>query len=514
MRRLAALGFAAALAVPCFATLASADGTPAGGSAAVAGEIAWKANLKEAFEAGKKDGKPVFIAINAARVDGGTPEPAGKELREHVYLDPTIVAKSAEFSCALLKSDGNSADFAEIRSRFGIEGQVVSPQHIFAFSDGGLIDKREYWSFPAGQASVDALLAMMDKALAAHRLHAGMPAAPPPAPAPGTTPPPTPGEAAKPAEPGAPPAQTADEARAAWISNLVQKVRLGSAGRDARDAAIAELMKGDQKNDCVDPLCTVLLEMKKDPETQIVILKALGKPGLEFVVPTVIQLLDDKTDDVRSNAAVTLEYVGSARAVDPLMKRLPRERDEVVFNNACRALGRCGVKQEAVRKALIHEIGAVKSAKTIPGPTIGLAYFEKDAEAARALEKFLKKEGDPPKRAFMLWALTEIQDPKSGDFVKKEIQPQEKNRWIIPFVNGIVALLTGDTEGTGRGAVDIGMSYTIGSLGTIGGSARKDRDQSQFKPKGEFAPRPPGGPGGGGPGGGGPGGGGPGGMGG
>src|SRR5438477_4530954 len=82
----AALALALA-ALPAGRLSLAGDGTPAPApqTPPVEGEIAWVKTLVEAFEAAKKQDKPVFIAINAERVDGGKAEPAGKELREHTY---------------------------------------------------------------------------------------------------------------------------------------------------------------------------------------------------------------------------------------------------------------------------------------------------------------------------------------------------------------------------------------------------------------------------------------------
>ena len=110
-----------------------------------ADRVAWTATLADAFEQGKRDGKPIFVAVNSERVDGGKLEPAGEMLRERVYLDPAVVAKSRSFACALLRGDASSADFGEVRARFGLDGQIVSPQHLFAFPDGTLIKQHEYW---------------------------------------------------------------------------------------------------------------------------------------------------------------------------------------------------------------------------------------------------------------------------------------------------------------------------------------------------------------------------------
>jgi hypothetical protein len=468
MRRLAGFSTAIAITLSCGA-VARADGpTPAPVPAVDPSPyIDWQPTLVSGFEAAKKLGKPLFIAINAEKVDGKNQiEPAAKELRENTYHDSAVVGKSREFVCVLMKPDANSADYGELRGRFSIDGVVVSPQHIFAHADGSLIDRKEYWSYAAGAESVTALLGLMDAALTAHR--------------------------AKLATPAGSAAGTPDEQRAAWIRERITKVRDTSAERAIRDLAIKDLAKGDQKGDCIDPLCTAMLDLKKDTETQISILKALGRPGLEIAVASVLQLLDAKSDDVRSNAAVTLEYIGSAQAIEPLTKRLGHEKDEFTYNNCCRALGRCGTKQEkseAVRKTLLREAGTGKSDKVAAGPAIGLAYFEKDAEAARGIEKILEKGPSWQKRTFLLYALTEIDEPKSGDFVKEKILKTEKNPYALAYLNNVIAMLSkSDEAGTARSGVEGGVGFAIGALGGVGGNARRDRDQTEWKPKGDFAP--------------------------
>jgi|GEM_PF-4129987 len=449
-------------------------------------EIVWLADVPAAFAQAKADGKPLFIAINAAFVDGGKAEPAGRELRDNTYKAKDVVARSHQFVCVLLKPDGTSADYAELRSRFGMDGLVVSPQHIFAHADGALIDPRhEYWPHAHGQPSVDALLKLMDTALAAHKAKTGAGASP-----------------------AAPDAAAGADQRAAWIRAQVAKLRDTALDPAARELAGTELIKGDQKGDCLDPLCTFLLEVKKETELQVALVRALGKPGLEFVVPTLCQLLEDKHEELRSNAAVTLEYVGSVRAVEPLVKRISREKDEFAWNNCCRALGRCGAKQESVRKLLLREVTSAKSDKLSAGPSIGLAYFERDVDAARGVEKIVEKGSSWQKRAFLLYALTEIRDPKSGDFVREKVLKNEKNPLAVGFLNGVVGVLTGaDETGTAQSTVENGVGFAVGSVGGVGGPARIGRDQSEFRPKGEFQGRggPGGGPGGRGGGGGAPG---------
>jgi len=427
--------------------------------------IDWQPGVIAAFDTAKKEGKPLFLAINAERVLGkARVEPAGKELREHTYLDPAVVAKSRAFVCILLRPDGTGADYDELRARLGIQGEIVSPQHVFVHADGALIDRKEYWSHGAGAASVTALLGLMDAALVAHRAKVDMNA------------------------PGA--VGTPEERRAAWIHDRIAKVRAGGSEPAARDVSVQELVRGDQQGDCVTPLCALLLEPKRDPGTAVAILRGLGKPGLVAAVAPAAQMLDDSTDAVRSNAAVTLEYIGSATAIEPLTKRLTKEKDELVRNNCCRALGHCGAKQEAVRKALLRELQTAKSNRLSTGPAIGLSYFDRDPEAARGIEKILAPGVDWQKRAFALYALTQIRDPKSAEFVREKVLKTEKNQAAIPFLTAVVAVLAGtDAGGQAERDVTRGMESALGTLGDNGGDARKGRDQSEFVPNGEFVPR-------------------------
>ena len=120
----------------------------------IPGEIAWHASVADAVAAGKAEGKPIFIAINATKVDGGKAEPAGRELRDRTYRDPAVVEKSRAFVCVIVYADATGADFDELRTRFSVGMVMVSPQHIFAYSDGTLYERREYWPHAAGQASV------------------------------------------------------------------------------------------------------------------------------------------------------------------------------------------------------------------------------------------------------------------------------------------------------------------------------------------------------------------------
>ena len=202
-------------------------------------------------------------------------------------------------------------------------------------------------------------------------------------------------------------------------------------------------------------------------------------------------MLDDTSDAVRSNAAVTLEYIGSATAIEPLTKRLSKEKDELTRNNCCRALGHCGAKQDAVRKLLLREYATAKTPKVSAGPAIGLSYFDGDAETARGIEKILAPGVDWQQRAFGLYALTMIRDPKSAEFVTEKVLKTEKNKAALGFLQAVVVVLSGEDNAAGdsQRAVTKAVESAVGTLGDIGGPARVNRDQSEFQPNGEFVAR-------------------------
>ena len=176
--------------------------------------ITWTNDVEKAFAKGAKARKPIMICINSQRVDGGREEPAAKGLREVVYKDLRVVGKSRKFICVFLTSAGSSGDYGELRARFGIDGLIVSPQHIFAHPDHKSgqtpLARKQYWPYGKGADAVKALLGMMDQALADFAKVEGSPATPDAPDAPDT-----------PAEPDAPDAPDGDDARTKWIAKLI-----------------------------------------------------------------------------------------------------------------------------------------------------------------------------------------------------------------------------------------------------------------------------------------------------
>lgn len=376
------------------------------GPALAADAIDWSKDLTTAFAQAKEQRKIILVCVNAKFVRGSEfEEPAAKGLREVVYKDPRVVEKSSEFVCALLTRSSRSDEYGELRL-LGIEGDLISPQHIFVHPDGeSILVRKQYWSHGQGDAGVNALLAMMAEAQGklGGEAEAGKAAAVPEAP-------------------------TGDQ-RPGWIRDRIREVVEGP--RRPRDLAIDLLVRNDREGDCLTPLIALLEEHPKDHVLQADILRGLGRDKLEVAALPVARFLSHREEGLRGISAVSLEYIGSRekKVVAALLKAAGREKDPAIANHMYRALGRCGVEDSKARSTLLKKCGSSKSEFASYGPTIGLAYFEGDSKAARGVEKVLKKIGVPGsrrgggqntvKRAVLCWTLASIGDKKSAAFVRE-----------------------------------------------------------------------------------------------
>jgi hypothetical protein len=469
--------------------------SPALSQQAPTGGIEWQKDLTTGLEKAKETGKVLMICINATYVDGKKrEEPAAKGLREVVYRDPKVVEKSREFVCVFLTPRNSTADYGEL-GNLGMEGEIISPQHIFVNSAGTrILLRREYWSHGQGEKAVEALLAMMDQALKSGAKDNGPPVEKPEGP------------------------EDSAAARTEWIAKMIQQVQ---GTPNEREAALVALLENDQDGDCTNALIALLPENKKNVDLLWSLIRALGRNGLEAAAIPVAEFLDHRDATIRANAAVSLEYIGShdKKVVAALSKAAAREKEEGIANHMFRALGRCGVKDSKARGLLLKMVASAKSEFASFGPAIGLAYFEGDSKAARGVEKLLKQLGMPGggrrgwggnnvKRAVLCWTLASIGDKKSGRFMRDEmIAKLENNKafWVEgvkTFWEAVARQCEGDGEDQ-MGGIVAGVRVTNrfsrrGGQGRGRGEpegrnapqvlmdeARNNRDTTNFRPKGD-----------------------------
>ena len=455
-------------------------------------KIAWSKNLETAFTEAKAQGKILMICVNAKYVDGKkTEERAAKGLREVVYRDERVVTLSREFVCAFFTPVSKKGDFGELRL-LGIEGDIISPQHIFVRPKGDkILLREEYWSHGREEAGVKALLAMMEKAKANLA------------------------DENKPAEskqsgklsPDAPDG----DARANWIKQWLDVVVTGDQ-RDRR-SAIRNLIRNNKNGDCTTPLILLLTEHSKNTELIVDVIRGLGRDKLLDAAAPIATFLKHRKEEVRGNAAVSLEYIGDRHkdVVSALRVAAGKEKDASIANHMFRALGRCGVEDSKVRSLLLKKCAGAKSEFASYGPTIGLAYFEGDKKAARGVEKILKRIGIPGgrrggaqntvKRSVVCWTLAWIGDPKSGVFMREELMEKLKNikAFWVAGLRSFYASVARKCEGRDktmdairggvRGAVGFAKGGDLGRYGAetrdLMDKCRKDRKDADFKPRGD-----------------------------
>ena len=335
-----------------------------------------------------------------------------------------------------------------------------------------------------------ALVKMMDRALAAYRVQQGVPDAP--------------SVGAETADGTTAPSKASREA---WIQKLLGLMRESDEG--LRKEALSTLMKSDQKGDCITPLIALVKEFDEAGQVDALVdvVRALGVPGLEAAAVALHAVLKHRDPRARGNAAVTLEYIGSAASVEPLLARAKREKDEKVANHMYRALGRCaaGAGGATARKRLLRAAlpGKEKDFGSF-GPVIGLAYFQKDAKAARALEKQLLKLGSPLQagskahtflRAAIVWCLSEIRDPATASFLRKKViapLADEKSYWkdsVVRYYEAVARRCDGQDDAQAAIGAGIGAAFWSDDARELVDAMRRGRDRTVFQPKGEWGIR-------------------------
>jgi len=303
----------------------------------------------------------------------------------------------------------------------------------------------------------------------------------------------------------------AAEERIRWIQEQIREVAEGNE-RD-RQAALVRLMQRDKDGDCTTAVIGLLLETKRNAPSLIDIIRALGRDQLLDAAPPIARHLTHRDENVRGNAAVSLEYIGSRHkeVVGALKKAADREKNLSIANHMYRALGRCGIEDKKARALLIKKCGSAKSEFATYGPTIGLAYFEGDEKAARGVEKVLKKIGVPGsrrgggqntvKRGLLCWTLASIGDKKSGPFMREELIAKLKNvkafwvQGLTIFYQSVARKCEGDAgemaairAGVGRFAAfarNADLDRYGAEVRNLMDDYRNGREAAKFSPKGD-----------------------------
>ncbi|MFO0934480.1 MAG: HEAT repeat domain-containing protein [Planctomycetota bacterium] len=285
---------------------------------------------------------------------------------------------------------------------------------------------------------------------------------------------------------------------------LVGRVLDGTSA--ARADAIAKLLADDVSGAGFAAVVGAVaeLEKRKDAPALVDVARQLGRPGLEKAVATLVGMLDAKDAELRATAAVSLEHVGSATAVGPLLARLDREKDDAVLLHLLRAVGRCGPFEERVRAALDRRASSGKTEALCCAAVIGLAHAKGDAATARLLEDHLTKVGPPGfgrradkgvnslKRVYLGWALATVGDPKSAAFVREKLVKPLEHVSGGPVVDAVIAFYVAvfdvcEGRRDAMAIVEAGAKTVLATYGNpLTAEARKHRAFSSYVPLAEW----------------------------
>ena len=435
--------------------------------------IPWLENLPAVLKEARATNKPVLV-LYGERVDPDAEQKSRTQiLRESLYKKALVVERAADFLCVYMPFDPKGKEAME--ALFGEHDAGVVPQHVFVHPRHVPGEKpmlRETgWPHAGGEKGLQELVRLLKRAKEAFKVRETVPW----------------------------PDDDTPKGRAAWIKRAIRLVRDG--GEAYRLTALERLYDQDKDGDCLRALVPVVASFIEKKEHGR-LLDAMRYALVPEAAPHLHELLSHDDDNLRANAAVTLEYIGAPESVEPLLARLKREKNDAVANHMYRALGRCGRGQDDIRKRLLRKCAPAKGHDFARfGAVIGLAYFEADAKAARGLERHLNKLGMPHQtgskarvflRAVMFWALSEIRDPKSGAFIQKRYldklvkEDARRVEAVMRFYGAVARTCEGSDELREQVEEGIKMYLWRDRANELADVARQNRNMRKFRPKGEW----------------------------
>ena len=109
---------------------------------------------------------------------------------------------------------------------------------------------------------------------------------------------------------------------------------------------------------------------------------------------------------------------------------------------------------------------------------------EFEGVAARGLEKCWKDAEEGLRRAAILWALVEIRDAKSADFLRGELASSQRFAQSYHLVQAASACFEG-RENPARSELDSGLRWGMSEKKLLPDAARAERKSATFVPKGD-----------------------------
>jgi len=411
-------------------------------------QVFWEADWAKAFARAKAENKPVMLCINSLDT-----ERANNRIAKGIYRDPEFVAASRKLvmivaSTIQHQQVGKCLRFGHItckehrdcekalrvnhfeQFRMSVMSQeIVSPQHAWFAPDGGIIKRIEYETKPSSDMK-RTLLSNMETAL--KRVASGEKFAP-----------------ETPADGGAPdPNHPLTESDKKTLDRLK-----GAKSKDVIDNSLTKLL-ATQKIAAQAAIVEVL-NTAKNSEKKCRILRALGTAGIIDAIPAISERLSDKDALVRSFAAVALERTAHPTAIEPLMKRAKRERDEMARKNMWRALGVCA-GPEAHKKAAAALLKAIKADKqTMVRKHAALALksystTESKKLVVKKLETLLKGIKEQDTRGALVYTLAHIGNRKTTLPLFEKLREDTNIDYVKSYYREAIRVLKKQSSEFGR----------------------------------------------------------------
>ena len=459
------------------AALALATSSPAA-------EIAWLPSLEKASERAASEKKVVFLAVN---MDG---ERANERMLEKVYSDKTVVELAArtlnvianatehvggEKPCphfaGITCMDHRRTDSAARKEllKADLQGFVVAPQHVFLGPDGKVILSVPYelsaaeleWCFATAlqKGAPDLKVALPPGARMPRRVILG-----------GVYDPAN-GEAG-----AAPPTHKE-------VEDLIKELRKGRMDKDAVTMMLRLLLSDD-------PAAVEFIgqELKGSDfgggrggggggggrgggggagggggggtapggagapgraggggDKHQRILHAIGELSPPVYWPLVADFLGNNEVELRSEAAVALEQLGTPDALKDLQSQLAKEQLPLVQGRLLRAIGSCGASDAKLHTLLLKRVKSEKKADVRAAAIAALGWLDPDPAVAAELQELLAK-GQDPERSCALGAMAVSRAESWKPVLEKALADAQDEALKKLLQTGIDALKSGQLK--------------------------------------------------------------------
>jgi len=402
----------------------------AGAGAAEEAQVEWASTWDGAFKAAAERKCPVMVCINSK--DG---EVANERAAKTTYHDAEFVALSRKLVMVVVSVRTHSPDgicprfgkvtckehgdcYLELRGKHGEQfllpggtGDMISPQHAWFRPDGTLLSRREY------EMKKGELLDAMTRALGEISGAGGAADAGP---------------------------QGADAPLSA--KDQEELARLKSDDKEARRAALGNLLATGKKA----AAAAILEQLGHAPEPlQCDIVRALGRARALDARPILEERLKDKSDKVRSFAAVALEAMAQKESVVALLARVKSERNNDARRNLYRALGACGgpAADKAAAQALLK---GVQDKNSIVGKhaALGLRDYQGAGAdlVAKTLERLALEIKTPDVRGAIVYALAHLGKKETTLPVFRKLLEDANIDYQKDFYRGAIRVLEGNGD--------------------------------------------------------------------